>query len=87
VIKTLGGIQADIYANKVVVSWDEEDARIDPLSLVAWVEANEDRSRLIPPGKLELRCADNPSISLSMRIFKESLEDLSDTFVKTKEGL
>jgi transcription-repair coupling factor (superfamily II helicase) len=86
VIKTLGGIQADIYANKVVVSWDEEDARIDPLSLVAWVEANEDRSRLIPPGKLELRCADNPSISLSMRIFKESLEELHDACARTEKG-
>jgi transcription-repair coupling factor (superfamily II helicase) len=87
VTKTLGGIQADIYANKIVLGWDEEDTRVDPFLLVKWVEANEDRSRLIPPGKLELRCADNPSISLSMRIFKESLEDLSDTFVKTKEGL
>jgi hypothetical protein len=35
---------------------------------------------------LELRCADNPSISLSMRIFKESLEELHDTLAGTEKG-
>jgi hypothetical protein len=33
-----------------------------------------------------LRCADNPSISLSMRIFKESLEELHDACARTEKG-
>jgi transcription-repair coupling factor (superfamily II helicase) len=86
VITALGGLQADIYANKIVVGWDEEGARVDPLSLVRWVEAHEGRARLIPPGKLELRCADNPSIPLSMRIFTENLEELNDILIKAQEG-
>ena len=86
VIKDLGGIAADIYAGKIVISWDAEDSRVDPLSLVRWVEAHEPCARLIPPGKLELRCADNPSIALSMRTFKESLEDFRDSMSMKDNG-
>ncbi len=76
IIKSLGGIEADIYAGKIAIGWDETDARIDLLALVGWVESRQSYARLVPPGKLELRCADNPSIALSMRTLKEFLEDL-----------
>ncbi|WP_462324324.1 transcription-repair coupling factor [Desulfoplanes sp.] len=80
-VKTLGGIQADIYAHKVAIGWDQEDTDLDPLALVRWVEEHEEQARLIPPGKLELRCGDNPSIALSMRAFNEMVDGLQQDLV------
>ncbi|GAU09450.1 transcription-repair coupling factor [Desulfoplanes formicivorans] len=84
-IRELGAVQADIYANKIVISWDANDPRIDPLKLVGWVSANKELARLIPPGKLELRCEDNPSIALSMRQLKQRLEEVHTSLVMTDE--
>ncbi len=76
VIKELGGTLVDIYAQKIVISWDAADAGVDPHYLVKWVETHKEHVRLIPPGKLELRCGDNPTIALSMQRLRESLVDL-----------
>jgi transcription-repair coupling factor (superfamily II helicase) len=84
-IRELGGVQADIYASKIVVAWDAGDSRIDPARLVAWVSAHEDRARLIPPGKLELRCGDNPSIALSMRELNQGLQEVHKALIMTGE--
>ena len=82
-IKVVGVIQADIYANKIVLTWDEANTRVSPLALVQWVSAHEESARLIPPGKLELRCPDNQSIALSMRVFNGVVDAFANEIVSS----
>ncbi len=68
VIAGWGALKADIFADRVKISFGEKNGHLDPARLVAWISAQKGRVRLQPPATLEVPA---PSGSL-----EESLETI-----------
>lgn len=66
VLKPLGAARADFQGNRFYVEWSADARKPDPLRLVSWIEKNKEKSRLIPPSRLELRLPDNISIDRAL---------------------
>jgi transcription-repair coupling factor (superfamily II helicase) len=47
--------RADVTATKLSLSWEERPGVVTPESLVSFVGMREDRARLVPPARLEMR--------------------------------
>ncbi len=62
ILKPLGASRVDFQETRLIIEWSEDAQKPDPNKIVSWIENNSERTRLIPPSKLELRLSDNISI-------------------------
>lgn len=56
--QTLSRLQADraeLYPGRAVVSWGDNQVATDPQRLMAWITERQDRAKVLPPARLELR--------------------------------
>ena len=70
--------RADLFENRVVMSWAEEARPVDPDVLVSWVQDRQDRARFMPPNKMELRFASKESISRAIHHVGEELAEFAE---------
>jgi len=68
--------RADLFENRVVLSWADEARPVDPDVLVAWMQDRQDRARFMPPNKMELRFAGKESISRAIHFVGEELAEI-----------
>lgn len=76
ILARLRVIQANLFENRMVLTWAEDTKGVDPGALVEWVAATGDRAKMIPPSKLELRMNGKASISKRVRQVGKQLETL-----------
>lgn len=69
-------VRADLFPARVVLSWDEKSALIDPQKLISWVGDRDKRARLLPPAKLELRFDSEKGISKGLDEVCRELESI-----------
>jgi len=69
--------RADLFENRVMLSWSEEARPVAPDVFVAWIQDRQDRARFLPPNKMELRFADKESISRAIRHVGEELAEFA----------
>ena len=55
VLTKLGVRRADVHSSKAVLTWDEGSRAVTPEALIAWITPRQNRAKLLPPAKLELR--------------------------------
>lgn len=68
--------RADLFPARVVLSWDEDNQSIDPQKLISWVGERQDRAKLLPPAKLELRFSSDKGIASGLDNVCRDLESL-----------
>lgn len=79
--QTLARLQAEraeLYPGRAVISWEEGTGPFTPESLVAWASAREDRARLMPPARIELRYAEGDSVREALEAAAVELDALAD---------
>ena len=47
--------RADVYKNKIIISWEKNSINIEPEKMLKWIEEHKSELRLINPKKLELK--------------------------------
>ena len=75
-LSLLGIVKAELFEQKMVLSWPEDMQKINPLALVKWIEENQKLARLIPPAKLELRLRSDQSIAEALDTAAAKLDEL-----------
>ena len=78
--------RAEIYPGRVLISWPESVTAVDPAKLIKWVGEMEDRAKILPPSKLEVRYADAYSLSQALEDVAVELEDLLDASAAGKDA-
>ena len=78
VLRTIGVSKADLFLNRVVLSWPEENALVTPDRLIKWMEEREGRTRLLPPGRLEVRFEERPILDDAFAVLGDELLELSE---------
>ncbi|MFW6357176.1 MAG: transcription-repair coupling factor [bacterium] len=76
--RILGRLQvfkAELSPHRIVLTWSEDTQAIDPAALIDWMRKREDRTRLVPPSKLEIR-ADSEDITQALAGLQKELEEL-----------
>lgn len=68
--------RAELYPGRAVLSWNDEVDVIRPEELVAWIAAQKDCARLLPPGRVEVRYAEHSSIREAMEQLAVDLTSL-----------
>jgi transcription-repair coupling factor (superfamily II helicase) len=51
----LGAVRADVHSSKVVLTWEEGKAKVEPQTLLNWLSDRTNRAKMIWPAKLELK--------------------------------
>lgn len=74
--RRLGAVRVDLFEDRALMHWDETRHSLDLERLMGWVRERADSARLLPPAKLELRMAGQPSRAEAMRLLKDMLTDL-----------
>lgn len=75
-LSRLRATRAELYPGRVVITWPDQGGAFDPQRLLAWVGAMEDRARLLPPAKLEVRYAEGYSLRQALEDTAVELEEL-----------
>lgn len=76
-VNQLGAARADIYPDRVRVSWADGQKGMNPDALVALVMHHADRTRLFPPGGLEMRLDTTLALPVRLDEARQILASLS----------
>lgn len=79
--KTLSRLQAsrvELYPARAVISWPDDAIAVNPQRLIKWVGAQEDRAKLLPPARLEVRYTEALSLRQALEDVAVELEELLD---------
>jgi transcription-repair coupling factor (superfamily II helicase) len=68
--------RAELYPGRAVLSWGEGVDAVRPEDLVAWVSAQQDRARMLPPGRIEVRYAEHESVRRALEQLAADLASL-----------
>ncbi|WP_097010925.1 transcription-repair coupling factor [Pseudodesulfovibrio profundus] len=79
VLSHLQADRAELYPGRIVVSWGDNAASTDPQVLLKWVDERNDRAKLLPPAKLELRYKVTESMRVALEDAALELELLQET--------
>jgi len=72
VLARLGVIRADLFENRLRLTWDENSCPLSPESIVAWIADKDGIASLIPPAGLEIR----PPESDTLKVLRFGTEEL-----------
>jgi transcription-repair coupling factor (superfamily II helicase) len=78
VLSKLRAERADLYPNRVVVSWNGGDGAPSPEKVVSWVSNRDEWAKLKPPAKIELRIPEKMSIREGMEYIAGELLGLME---------
>ncbi|MFV0420709.1 transcription-repair coupling factor [Oleidesulfovibrio sp.] len=73
---TLKVQKADVFADKVRLTWAEDADVISPAALVAWVAEHADRARLVPPAIMEVSLPAGDCFEARLSGLQAELEEL-----------
>jgi len=71
--------RAELYPGRVVISWGDNAITASPEKLIAWVNERSDRSRMLPPARLELRYLEPESMRQALEDTAVELEELLES--------
>ena len=54
-LSQLQATRAELYPGRVVITWGEQAAAVNPEKIIGWIGERQDRAKLLPPAKLEVR--------------------------------
>ncbi len=70
--------RADLFANRVLLTWSEDVSPVAPESFLQWLQNCQLDARFIPPAKLELRFEGKESIYEAIQSIGQELINLSN---------
>lgn len=78
-LSRLQAARAELYPGRVVVTWEEQAAAVDPGMLLGWIEERQERAKLLPPAKLEVRYEQSDDMRSALDNTAEELEMLLES--------
>jgi transcription-repair coupling factor (superfamily II helicase) len=76
ILSKLQASRADLYPNRVVISWNGGEGVLSPERVISWVSERESWARMSPPAKIELRIPEKMSIREGMEFIAGELTRL-----------
>ncbi|NLY41769.1 MAG: transcription-repair coupling factor [Desulfovibrionales bacterium] len=84
--RRLGAVRVDLFADRLVLHWDETRHHLDLTALMAWVTEQAEQVRLLPPAKVEVRLTHQASGTQNMEAFKTMLAGLRQRIIVAPDG-
>ena len=75
-------LRAELYPGRGVFAFGEETSAVDPKRIVDFVAGRSGFVRLLPPGRLEVRCPEGAGIREGLSFLRSELEELLPTAAK-----
>jgi transcription-repair coupling factor (superfamily II helicase) len=71
-----GAAKADLYPNRMIVTWEQDAGTIAPERMIAWLGHRKERAKMVSSTKLELRVPGEDNIETALRTLESDMLDL-----------